>query len=220
MKNNSTYEIFIKLQIILFENFCFKIESLKYLRHVFSDSCWLKFFHQTFSPSPHAFLLLHDFLKIVPGTDLFRLSDEIRDKRSGIDGAHVVLDLFKILIQRPAKVGPGFLEEVIQVTSQVLVHDFSRIHLQLELTDDPKKIVVHARLECGLDNKVWLPVHIPCSSSELRWSHWIHVIDIEYVFNSTFEELSHSHKSKLLQLRRYVCQTSVFHRLVIDQCTG
>ena len=121
-------------------------------------------YQQAFSPSLHAILSLQDFLKIVPGTDLFRLSDEIRDKRSGIDGAHVVLDLFKILIQRPAKVGPGFLEEVIQVTSQVLVHDFSRIHLQLELTDDPKKIVVHARLECGLDNKVWLLVHISCSS--------------------------------------------------------
>jgi hypothetical protein len=140
--------------------------------------------------------------------------------RSGIRNAHVVLDFLKVLIRKPAKDSRGSLEKVMQVTLQLLVRDISRRYLQFELANDPQKTVVDSRLECGLDNKVWLPVHIPCSSSELRWSHWIHVIDIEYVFNSTFEELSHSHKSKLLQLRRYVCQTSVFHRLVIDQCTG
>jgi hypothetical protein len=97
----------------------------------------------------------------------------------------------------------------------VLVHDFSRIHLQLELTDDPKKIVVHARLECGLDNKVWLLVHISCSSRKLRCSQCIHLVDVEYLSSSIFEVLSHSHQSKVLQIRRHVCKTTVFH-----QCTG
>jgi hypothetical protein len=123
-------------------------------------------------------------------------------------------------MQRPAKVSRGSLQKVIQVTFQLLVCDFSHRYLQFELADDPKKIVVNAKLECDLDTKVWLPVHIPFTSSNLRCSNCIHMIENEYVFNSILEELSHSHKSKLLQLGRHVCISSVFHRLVIDQYTG
>jgi len=167
MKNGSTSEIFIELHIILFHTFCFRIEYLKCLRHVLSESCWLKFFHQTFSSCLHAFLLLQDFLKIVPGSDLCPLRHQIHDTRSGIDSVHAV-HLFKIFIQRPAKVSRGSLEKFIQVTFQLLVRDSRRRYLQFELADDPKKIVIDASLECGLDDKVWLLVHIPCSSSKLR----------------------------------------------------
>ena len=218
MKNGSTYETFIELHIILLDSVCFRIESLKCLSHVFLESCWLKFFH--LSLSFHAFLLLQDFLKIVYGTDLWPLLHQVHGTRSGIDDAHVVPDIFKVLIQISAKVSRESLEKVFQVTFQVLVCEFSHRYLQFELADDPKKIVIDASLECGLDDKVWLLVHIPCSSSKLRSTAFTWSRLNTYSIRSLRNWVTATRVSKLLQLRRHVCQSSVFYRLVIDQCTG
>ena len=97
-----------KLYIILFEIFCFRIEYLRCLRHVFSESCWLNFFTR-----PSCLFVIAGFPQDC--TWYWSVSTassnpwyEIWDWQCL---GHVVPDLFKVLIQRPAKVSRGSLEK-------------------------------------------------------------------------------------------------------------
>ena len=99
MKNGNTYEIFIELQIILSDSFCFRIKSLQ---------AFMPFFCCAISSKMYLVVTL----SIASGLTMLM--------------SYLITSHFKVLIQRSSKVSRGSFEKVIHVTFQLLVRDLRR----------------------------------------------------------------------------------------------